>query len=171
MALPTSRNRTYAPGVDIASADLNALQDCIIARKHGSLSFPIDPGAFHIVGQTSTTHIRPLGGPWAMSGHAVPMDLGYWLPIPVGTRLNAVTWYYNRGGAGTLTLRVLKANQPAGLTGTTLLTSTINSGTGFTSTTVAPAYALETDHTLVLWARADNTAQSFGGAIVTLDKI
>lgn len=36
MALPTSRNRTYAPGSQLFSADLNDLQDCIVADKHGA---------------------------------------------------------------------------------------------------------------------------------------
>lgn len=170
MALPSSRNTTYAAGSDIRSADLNAIQDCIVSRKHGVLSFPIDPGAF-LSSTTATAIVRPIGAPWSMAGLAVPIDLVYWLPIPVGTRLNSVAWYYNRGGAGSIVMRVLKANIPAGVTGTTLSTTTINAGTGFASSSVSPAYTLEPDYSLCLWARMDSTAQSFGGAIVSLDKI
>lgn len=38
MALPTSRNTNYAPGSDIKSVDLNALQDCFVAGRHGLLT-------------------------------------------------------------------------------------------------------------------------------------
>lgn len=33
MALPSSRNTTYGPTSPVKSADLNALQDCVIGRK------------------------------------------------------------------------------------------------------------------------------------------
>lgn len=36
MALPASRNTTYAPGSQVKSADLNAIQDCIIAGHAGT---------------------------------------------------------------------------------------------------------------------------------------
>lgn len=41
MALPISRNTTYSPGSPIYSADLNALQDCVIARKGGKIAHSI----------------------------------------------------------------------------------------------------------------------------------
>lgn len=170
MALPASRNRTYAPGVDIASADLNALQDCVVAGKHGVLSYPIDPGAFS-PSIVSTTLTRPIGGPWNFAGASgLPHDLAYRFVMPVGRRLASVAWLYNRGGAGTITMRVLKANMPAGIVGTTLSTTTINSGTGLLLTTVTPAYALETDYSLTLWVNVTATANMFYGAIVVLDK-
>jgi hypothetical protein len=34
MALPISRDTTYAPGVPVKSVDLNDFQDCIIGSKH-----------------------------------------------------------------------------------------------------------------------------------------
>lgn len=37
MALPDSRNTTYAPGVQVKSADLNDLQDAIINAAHGDI--------------------------------------------------------------------------------------------------------------------------------------
>lgn len=53
MALPTSRDTTYAPGTPVASADLNNFQDQIIGKKHGEIDviigvphfIPLDPGA------------------------------------------------------------------------------------------------------------------------------
>ena len=33
MSLPTSRDRTYAPGSQVFSADLNDIQDCIIRQQ------------------------------------------------------------------------------------------------------------------------------------------
>ncbi len=38
MALPTSVNTVYAPGVEVESADLNAIQQCIVGAKHGDVT-------------------------------------------------------------------------------------------------------------------------------------
>lgn len=43
MALPTSRNTTYAPTSMVKSVDLNDIQDCITGGKHGYVWQPIEP--------------------------------------------------------------------------------------------------------------------------------
>lgn len=37
MALPFSRNRTYAAGVPVSSQDLNEIQDAIVGNQHGEI--------------------------------------------------------------------------------------------------------------------------------------
>lgn len=44
MALPASRNTTYAVGSQVEADDLNDLQDCIIQGAHGDRSFSFAPG-------------------------------------------------------------------------------------------------------------------------------
>ena len=51
MALPASRNTTYAAGSQIKSTDLNDLQDCVINGKHGLATRLIAA----LGGQSSTT--------------------------------------------------------------------------------------------------------------------
>jgi len=47
MSLPLTRNRNYAQGVQIESADLNDLQDQVIGGKHGYKELLIPASAMH----------------------------------------------------------------------------------------------------------------------------
>jgi hypothetical protein len=50
MPLPSSRNTTYSASSPVKSADLNALQDCIVGNKHGSMPVHIGAPSWKIIG-------------------------------------------------------------------------------------------------------------------------
>ena len=47
MSLPETRNTTYTAGLPVKSADLNDLQDAIVARQHGAIELWVPASAFH----------------------------------------------------------------------------------------------------------------------------
>ena len=79
MALPTSRNTSYVASDPVKSADLNAVQDCIIAAKHGDVILQIgaSSGQSDSVPTTATDYWRYYP---SLSG-AVP---NCWLQVAAG---------------------------------------------------------------------------------------
>jgi hypothetical protein len=83
MALPSSRNTSYSPTNPLKSADLNAVQDCIIGAKHGDLTLLISP---HVGYGTNFS--------LAFDDLVTFSGAGTWkvpLRLPVGKRLKSMT--------------------------------------------------------------------------------
>lgn len=84
MALPTSRNTTYAPGTQIKSVDLNALQDDDINGLHGYIWLPIEPfHAAHMVTGTSNYSSNT----WVLEANA---QIIFRLPLVDGHKLRYI---------------------------------------------------------------------------------
>jgi len=177
MSLPTSRNRTYAATSPIRSADLNDMQDCIVAYKHGSLQLPLSAAAFQpnalangdyaagTVPLLTTATTRWLFTHTTTSGQR---GLGASVPLPAGTRITSVKFLYTRGG-GTLVFEVFKAL--AGVA-SSLGSASDNSSSGVTTITISGInYTIETDATVTVMFAGGSTSDAFGGAIVTYDRL
>jgi hypothetical protein len=84
MPLPASRESTYAPGSQVKSADLNAIQDQIItAHFHGNRSFEVHAAG----GQGTNAAISAANGYLLSSGAGV-----WWIPMRfnVGDRIRSL---------------------------------------------------------------------------------
>lgn len=164
MALPESRNNNYVAADPVRSMDLNDLQDAVIEGWHGPLKLVVGSGDF----VPAPTGVQTSNvGVWVWT--AVPNYLVANIRIPEGTRIRSVKWFYDRGGAGTMTFRV---NKLTGATMTTLNTSSSAAGTGHTSlSSTAIDYVLEADYNAFLSVHADNLANAFDYAIVTIDRL
>jgi hypothetical protein len=88
MALPLSRNTTYGVGAIILSADLNALQDSIVGKKHGAVTKQIHGAKFTHVSTATTAIGRDIdGGVVAIAGAALFLPI---TEIDVGCVITAV---------------------------------------------------------------------------------
>ena len=99
--LPRSRNTTYAPGVDIKSADLNDLQDAVIAGKHGARRLMIPPST-----------MRPLSGAEYISTHrwrgvGTASIVNADLPLSLGDHLRGIT-VHGRTTGGRMSMRLIE---------------------------------------------------------------
>lgn len=105
MALPSSRNTTYGADSPVKSADLNALQDAVVGRKHGSISRFVAALLSHTTGWTLNE-----GPPsYVIPGAAV--DAHYQrLPLIVGDRLQSIKVRHWSGGAGSKTFGIYKVS-------------------------------------------------------------
>lgn len=168
MTLPTSRNTTYAASSPILSADLNALQDMIIGRKFPAADFPFGGTAFQL--QTGTAQVGAAADNWTFSAVS-QLIANLSRSFGVGTRLNSLKFAYNRGGAGNVTLSLYKRNIVTNAARVTIATTTINAGTGWTTTTLSPVYVTEADMSVWLEVQCDNVANVFGGCIVNADRL
>jgi hypothetical protein len=101
MALPTSRNSTYAPGAGVVkAADLNDIQDAIIGGKHPEFGYPIAASGFSNDGGTQTFDFdRWLGVGLAVASLSM---------MRVGDRITKVRWGYNRNAAGQIAMRLYR---------------------------------------------------------------
>jgi hypothetical protein len=87
------------------SADLNAIEDCIVGAKHPALIVPVGAPAF----KSKNGAVPVNGQDWSLT--AVE-QLYYSLPLIPGTRLVEATFYYLlAGGSGGATMKVRKATQ------------------------------------------------------------
>lgn len=92
MTLPVSRNNTYSDASPVRSADLNDLQDCIIAGKHGAITLSLGAAAFQCedakghmenAGNNSFPWLRVASGETAARWHCP-------LPLPEGAVIETV---------------------------------------------------------------------------------
>ena len=80
--LPLKRNTNYTQGAEIKSADLNDIQDMIIAGKHGEIPLQLNSSNAAIV----SGGMRPHG-----DGYLVDQGLAtYHIPTLLGTRVKSV---------------------------------------------------------------------------------
>lgn len=102
MTLPTSRNTTYTSANPVKSTDLNAIQDCIIAGKHGDLVWAIPPTAaltYLLCAYNAAGYVASTG----VSAMAFPLSMMY-----PGRRLKKIEVSLYGSGAGNNTLSVEK---------------------------------------------------------------
>lgn len=86
------------------SADLNAIQDCIIAGKHGDVVTVVSAIEGMDIGASGTFTDSPV---YWKSGTA-PDALTIPLPLKVGDRLKQIVYKHWSGGAGSKTFSVYK---------------------------------------------------------------
>lgn len=165
MALPLTRNRTYGNGTKVHPSDINDLQDCIIAGKHGEISLVLPPAAFAPMPVANASHGGGAGF-WSVTG---VVWFNAWLPVPPGSVITEIVWGFNRGGAGSIILELWKKN-PTTAALTLVTTSTVNTGAAFATHTQLPAYTVEADYGVFLNAKLDNVAQVFHGARAKVTK-
>jgi len=106
MALPTSRNTTYAPGVVVKSDDLNDIQDAIIGLQHGDIELHLSIGS----GAQSNGTLFPFPPLWdcgASSEIAIP------IPIPVGSRIKKITAWIRETDSNAAAVKLFKTELPA----------------------------------------------------------
>ncbi len=171
MALPTSRNTTYSPGVTpVKAADLNALQDAIIGGKRASTQKVFFPfGAIQISNFTHT-----IGGGsdeyWLSTAAAV-----MYVPIimEAGDRITRLQCnVYGDGAAdGAITLLKLGTNQVQ----TTLASIADNNRpaawTLLEITSVALPYTMLAGESLVLNFSPNAANYRHGNVVLTYDRL
>lgn len=133
--LPTSRNTTYNAASSVRSADLDAIQDCIIGKKFPSTKFPI-PGVAFVLDTGAPTRA---GMVWTLQTNVADKlfaALAGWPWMP-GTRITNVIWSFNRNSnnvSGELDLSLNKRSLgDGGATSAGISVSPINGGTGWTT--------------------------------------
>lgn len=105
VGLPFIRARTLAPGSQIKSADLNALQAAAVGG--GARKIPIAATGFVLRSGTATL----ANGIFNVTSTA---QFEASLALPAGTSLMKLTFGYNRGGSGTVTTAIGKRNVASG---------------------------------------------------------
>ena len=139
MALPTSRNRTYAAASPVIAADLNAIQDCIIGAKHGAKTMII-PGTSFKQKNTGAAVVYD-NSPTLLTSGAAAADTIASFEIPVGSSITAVRFYVrdNVTGATKWTCDLGKSTLYDAAVNS-LVTPSVSAGTGVDQTlTPVPA--------------------------------
>lgn len=120
MALPLSRSTTYANGTPVEAADLNDLQDAIVAGEHGEKVLAL-PGILAISEAGSPTSDW-YGWTFGATSQGVA------LPIAVhsGDRLTSASVWVNEGSGNPLTASLWRVST----TGSTTFIASASSGGG-----------------------------------------
>ena len=120
MGLPSSRNTTYTGATPVKSADLNDIQDAIIAgRHHGTLKRNVDISSFAVSSGSAT-----YDGTKITLGAITEIDVP--ITLNEGDTITAVTVYFNRDSGTTLTF-ALRERTPGSGPGT-VVSKNISSG-------------------------------------------
>ena len=177
MALPTSRNHTYAVGGQVFSADLNDLQDCIIGMKVPAHYrwWGFHPGAplvtniaFDNGGGVYDGRLRATANTAVLKG----FTLG---SVPVGYRPKALAMYAaGTGAAQTLTTTLYKQAVGGGLTSLgTVSAGATPSGTNtlYTLDPLTTVAALATGEHLVVEAAIGLSTSTIFAIGVQFDKL
>lgn len=136
MALPLTRNTTYAPGSEVKSADLNAIQDEIIAIHEDTRELPISVHGGQSIDDVTGTPVPMLPGNSSLVSSTTTARR--WrgdIRLPVGARLLAVTVYGNPGSdavAEAFTAKIWRTHHD-GTARTQLSTTKTSTGTAATS--------------------------------------
>lgn len=166
MALPTSRNTTYAADSPIKSADLNDLQDTVVGMKVPLHYLHLPAAAWQARaggGAVLGDHV------WTFSGVS---ELVCPLVLPVGTVIASIVWSYNRGGAGTITRRGRGRNILTGAAAADWFAAVADAtGAAIENVTDTPAYTTLTDLGYQLSLAVDNAAHVFYGAVVGISRL
>ncbi len=136
MALPISRNRTYSSTSQVASVDLNDIQDQIIALSngaHGSRTLVLFPLAAtwdpYVDGGWDTVSADGIeAGTGAYGAEQRPMTLHVPIPLRVGDRLLSVKIYGRESASASypIVLRVWRMTMATGSPGA--LGGSVNTG-------------------------------------------
>lgn len=165
MTLPISRNTSYSVGVNVAPADLNDLQDCIIANKHPSFELPIAAADFQAEAGGGASLAN---GKWTFASVSV---ITAPVRVRAGERITQVQLEYNRGGAGNITLALMR--NTGGAVPVVVATTTISAGTGVTTVQfgAAPNYTVAAGEQIYLRVTCDNAAHTIYRAATFVDKL
>jgi hypothetical protein len=174
MALPFSRNTTYTAGDPILSADLNAIQDCIVAGKHGDLVLLLSAAAGMAPSAANAWDFTGAGAEpfWATPG-ATLQHVTFPIVLPVGKRIKSFSVYLiDTAGAHTITAALVRHDPAAGTV--TPVASATSSGAGGRQTITASSLtetliAARLYHLDVYNNDATATSHTILGAAVTFD--
>jgi hypothetical protein len=196
VGIPYRIAHSYVERAVVRSADLTAIQAALQAM-HGlftgqaqSVWSGISLAAGQSISVSGTGRVKHgdryvsyVASAWNLrSGGALVNVNGKWtgvgrfqMPMILSTfeTIEDIKFAFDRGGAGTITLRLVTLDLPSGTSTTTQL-ATVSSGTGWTTATVNAAAldGLGIDRTpnqdvaYILDFEADNAANVFGGATV-----
>jgi hypothetical protein len=132
MALPVSRDLTFAPGTQIPSAVLNNIQDMIIGGRHGEYEIYLPPAA-----GLSRHNLTDLEFQFFISNFNNTAATGIFVvwPIvaPVGSALTEVKYYVENNAAASMIATLRRLALPAG-TLTTIATNTTTPATSVATT-------------------------------------
>ncbi|HWU86213.1 MAG TPA: hypothetical protein VN253_03015 [Kofleriaceae bacterium] len=174
MALPLSRNRDYGSGTPVASADLDDLQDMIIAGKYGAIDIPIDGAAFTVRGPNFAATMPAFGDHWTFVGCTPPNDtLVASLRLPVGVKINTVKWHINKNSqASGMVLTVRKRNESGGVyTNSNVDTVTAaTNGASYIIVTRSPGYRIVAGDALHLIVSIGHANHQFSHAVLNVQK-
>lgn len=170
MNLPGAREYTQATGQPVTPALVNALQDCIIGAKHPSLPYAIGALNFQMVtgGTATLDQENDLWTFGAVSKLVAP------LRVPIGTRIHQLTWYYNRGNAGTVTLALKRRDNTAAHAAVgAAIDSVADNATpnAWQNNVRTPDHVIAAGFTYWLFVQCDNVANIFGGVIINPDRL
>jgi len=160
MSLPSSRNTTYVAADPVLSNDLNAIQDTIIAGKHGDMEIAIAGGA-----ATAATALISSAGVWQFTGAGevviIPINL------PVGKRIKLINHRFNRAGSGSMTMRFMSVAVGAS---TNINTVSDAATTGWQAVNSAVlATVLATGVRYILEVSGNNAVNRYSHAVITFD--
>jgi hypothetical protein len=134
MSLPLTRNRTYAAGSQVFSADLNAIQDQIIALNtaaHGTRTLGIPSSGFSI--GTNGTTLNFISGLTTIT--SATDQLYAPIPLAAGSRILAVRFFVTMSAGTTVNGSVSLSKRTT--VGQTSIAGAATSGTGLQTITLA----------------------------------
>lgn len=141
MALPTSRNRTYAADDEIRATDLNDLQDCIVSGLHGEIWHSVFPRGFDDNNVTADyTNGYVYANPGAANVFSCPIQ------VAEGTRITAFAARVAGTGAGSnvvVRLRRYDGDGTMTVLGTLTITTPSTTWTTYSHTLSAAATVAE----------------------------
>lgn len=168
--LPTSRNTDYTPASPVKSADLNDLQDQIIALwsgKHGDVVGTISAAAPGIEAATTGAAVQtPVRWTFTSSG-----AIHYPLPLRQGDRLKSITFARKGDGAADIGLADVIKTTAAGVDTVLETISVNNPAAAWADTTidVDPDYTLAAGDTITLRITATAANIQIGNIRFTYD--
>lgn len=175
MSLPSSRNTTYVASDPIKSADLNALQDCIVSGKHGELEkfFPCTEA--QIVSGAGPTRVYDAANIPVIQASGAGQVIVQAIPLPVGCRFpvsNGPQVYYKRAG-GTLTFKLFEVDGSIPSRTQRGNTLSVAAGTTFTFTgfTSFPAVVLSSHEWLMVEWTSGAALDLYYGVRAFFDKV
>lgn len=127
MALPLSRNTTYSPNAPVKSNDLNDVQDCVIAGKHGTRTITYGAAAFQPALAGAYNQLAD-GRAVISSGGPTPVGAELDLQLPVGTKLKAATVYGSNPTGSVATFKIAVRDITGTAAATTIATATMAAG-------------------------------------------
>ena len=165
MALPTSRNTSYTASAPVKSADLNDLQDAIVAAWHGDVSLWLPAPLWQVETGGSGGHVD---GTYTFGGATTIVCP---LVLPVGTFIDAIDWHYNRNSAGTVTTSLRRRNIVTGAAAADVGAANADStGAALEVFNQDPNHTIETDYAYWLRVNCSNVANVFWGARLAIRK-
>lgn len=170
--LPTSRNTTYAIGSQVKSADLNALQDCIIQRRFPLTGYVIPAASFAKVSGAAT--YSDATGRWVGVGTFIAA-----LPAIPGTLIDSIEWGHARGGNGNMSFRARAKNVRTGAQTSTIILHQVSVGSAYDVATIQGADidaagipdAIAVDSAVSILIEHDHAANGLGGIIAHLSRL